>query len=59
MHVMRSAAYGEEGSPERAMRAQILSVLEELCRDMTLRDAREWYFDSLPEPAPGSAGVLD
>ena len=36
-------------SNEGAMRAQILAVLEELCRDATLQDVREWYLDSLAE----------
>jgi hypothetical protein len=35
---------------ERAMRAQILAALEELCRGMTLHDVREWYVDSIAEP---------
>ena len=39
---------------ERAMRAQILAVLEELCRDLTLHDVREWYVDAMPEPVPGN-----
>jgi hypothetical protein len=34
---------------ERAMRAQILAALEELCRGMTLHDVREWYVDSIAE----------
>lgn len=39
------------------MRIQILAVLEELCRDMTLHDVREWYVDSLAETAAAeSAG---
>jgi hypothetical protein len=36
-------------SNEGAMRAQILAVLEELCRDATLQEVREWYLDSLTE----------
>jgi hypothetical protein len=28
---------------ELAMRRQILAFLEEHCRSMTLREAREWY----------------
>jgi hypothetical protein len=36
------------------MRAQILAVLEDLCRDATLQDVREWYLDSLAEPHPSS-----
>ncbi len=34
------------------MRAQILAVLEDICRDATLQDVREWYLDSLAEPSP-------
>lgn len=42
------------------MRAQILAVLEELCRDLTLHEVREWYLDSLHEPFPGvGAGASD
>ncbi len=33
------------------MRAQILAVLEDICRDATLQDVREWYLDSLAEPS--------
>ena len=36
---------------ERAMRAQILAALEELCRGVTLHEVREWYVDSIAEPA--------
>ena len=28
------------------MRLQVLAVLEELCRDLTLHDVREWYAES-------------
>lgn len=31
---------------EALMRAQILAFLEECCRGMTLRDAREWFVDA-------------
>jgi hypothetical protein len=34
------------------MRLQILAVLEDVCRDATLQDVREWYLDSLDEPSP-------
>lgn len=45
---------------ERAMRAQILAILEELCRDLTLQDVREWYVDAMHEPAPGiGAGAIE
>jgi hypothetical protein len=54
----RAAVCGKETSSERAMRAQILAVLEELCRDKTLREVREWYFDSPPEPVPGNRAGL-
>lgn len=42
------------------MRAHILAVLEELCRDVTLQDVREWYLDSMTDSAasgqpPGAA----
>jgi hypothetical protein len=30
-----------------AMRLQVLAVLEELCRDLTLHDVREWYAESM------------
>lgn len=36
------------------MRVQILAVLEELCRDLTLHDVREWYFDSLHDSCHGA-----
>jgi hypothetical protein len=32
---------------ELALRIQVLAVLEELCRDLTLRDVREWYAESM------------
>jgi hypothetical protein len=28
---------------DRATRVQMLAFLDEICRGMTLRDAREWY----------------
>jgi hypothetical protein len=34
---------------ERAMRGQIVAFLEEYCRGMTLRDARECFADSFGE----------
>lgn len=50
-----------DGAAERAMRLHMLSVLEELCKDMTLRDVREWYVDSMAESALeiGRAGGLE
>jgi hypothetical protein len=35
--------------PDVAMRLQVLAVLEELCRDLTLHDVREWYAESMGE----------
>ena len=35
---------------ERTMRRQIVAFLEDYCRDMTLRDAREWYADAFERP---------
>jgi hypothetical protein len=45
------------GTAERAMRAHMLSVLEELCQDMTLHDVREWYVDSMAESTQETAGA--
>ena len=47
--MLRIATCGRNGATERAMRAQMLAALEELCRDMTLHDVREWYADSMTE----------
>jgi hypothetical protein len=33
---------------ERAMRRQIVAFLEEYCRGMTLRDARDSFADAFP-----------
>ena len=32
------------------MRARILSILDDVCRNATLQDVREWYLDSLADP---------
>ena len=50
--MVRAVEYAGGDATERALRAQILAVLEELCRDMTLRDVREWYLDAMVEPGP-------
>ena len=58
--MLRAVALGSNRRAEPEMRAQILAVLEELCRDLTLHDVREWYLDSLHDPAPGmDAGSSD
>jgi hypothetical protein len=49
---MMRAANRVPGPAEASMRAQILAVLPELCRDATLQDVREWYLESLVEPHP-------
>jgi hypothetical protein len=43
------AAATSLGDVELAMRMQVLAVLEEWCRDLTLRDVREWYAESMPD----------
>jgi hypothetical protein len=43
------AATTSIGESELAMRMQVLAVLEELCRDLTLRDVREWYAESMAD----------
>lgn len=40
------ARVGDHADAEALMRAQILAFLEEYCRGMTLRDAREWFVDA-------------
>ena len=50
--MVRTAEHAGGDTTERALRAQILAVLEELCRDMTLRDVREWYLDAMVEAGP-------
>ncbi|HKU81462.1 MAG TPA: hypothetical protein VJP76_04755 [Candidatus Tumulicola sp.] len=58
--MVRAAVSVANGPAERAMRVQILEVLEDLCRDKTLHDVREWYFDSLHDPVSGlGASALD
>jgi hypothetical protein len=49
-------ALSESAESEAAMRAQILVFLEEYCRSMTLRDAREWYAEALA--ADGHPGAV-
>jgi hypothetical protein len=34
---------------ERKMRRQVLAFLDDYCRGMTLRDAREWYVDAFAD----------
>jgi hypothetical protein len=43
------AATPSPGDTELAMRVQVLAVLDELCRDLTLRDVREWYAESMAD----------
>jgi hypothetical protein len=43
------AATTSLGEPELTLRMQVLAVLEELCRDLTLRDVREWYAESMAD----------
>lgn len=52
--MVRAVVCAANGTAERAMRVQILAVLEELCRDLTLHDVREWYFDSLHDSCHGA-----
>ncbi|HEY1978261.1 MAG TPA: hypothetical protein VGG89_17040 [Candidatus Baltobacteraceae bacterium] len=40
------APFRDHAEAEALMRAQILAFLEEYCRGMTLRDAREWFVDA-------------
>jgi hypothetical protein len=37
---------------ERKMRRQVLAFLDDYCRGMTLRDAREWYVDAFADAPP-------
>jgi len=41
-----TAGLRDGADAEKLMRAQILAFLEEYCRGMTLRDAREWFADA-------------
>jgi hypothetical protein len=44
------AAVRIDAPAEGAMRARILSILDDVCRNATLQDVREWYLDSLADP---------
>jgi hypothetical protein len=44
---MEAAATSIADASDVAMRMQVLAVLEELCRDLTLHDVREWYAESM------------
>ena len=58
--MVRIATCGPNGATERAMRVQMLAALEELCRDMTLHDVREWYAETmieLPVAEPSGASA--
>ena len=42
---------------EALMRAQILAFLEEYCRGMTLRDAREWFLEATSPDSAAAASL--
>jgi hypothetical protein len=46
---MEAATKGIGDGFELALRMQVLAVLDELCRDLTLHDVREWYAESMAD----------
>jgi hypothetical protein len=46
---MEAATTSVADGSELALRMQVLAVLDDLCRDLTLHDVHEWYAESMAD----------